>query len=195
MRHVLGALALGVSAPVAAEDPLPDFATCMDREVARFERALRMTRAVPDAMPFEAGGSTRVALCGGIGIVLCDRSGEPVTCQKVLVARQEVLRYKVLAGLPAPDALGGQGGELAEGLYPALWALAHGHSAGPDCDETTRAFGAWCEAWAANDRLATVVHLWELARVLDVAAPAVEAGWARPLPPVWPRMRPQDIEE
>jgi hypothetical protein len=190
MRAALSAIAL--STAVLAEEapePLPDFATCMDQEVARFERALRRLAEVPDLEPFEAGGTTEVAYCGGVGIVLCDRSGDAVPCQHALVSEQDQLNAAVRAGLPAPEAVAASEDPLARSLYPQLHALAHGTSAEPDCGGTEAAFGAWCAAWAANDVLRVSIRTWELARYLGAAPDAVTTGWARVPPPTRPKAR------
>lgn len=189
MKVALSAALLGSA--VAAEEPapLPDFATCMDQALAGFERALVRLAQVPDLDPFEVGGFTEVSYCGGVGIVRCDRSGDPVPCQEGLVAEQQALNARVLAGLPEPEALQGHGDPLARALYPPLYALADGTSAGPDCAGTEPVFGAWCKAWAANDALRVSIRAWELARYLGAVPDAITAGWARVPPPIRPRAR------
>lgn len=184
-------LAMGLVSAVMAEEqaPLPDFATCMDAEVARFERAMQRLADVPDLEPFEVGGTTEVSYCGGVGIVRCDRSGDPEPCQHDLVTTQNAFNDLVRRGLPAPQDLAAQDDPLARSLYPQLYALAQGTSAGPDCAGTDAAFGAWCAAWAANDALRVSVRTWELARYLGAVPDAVTAGWARVPPPVRPKAR------
>ena len=53
---------------------------------------------------------------------------------------------------------------------------------------------AWCEAREANSRLRSAVLAWQVARFLGVADPAVEAGWAKPPPPVRPHARPEGLK-
>lgn len=192
MNPMLPAMFLTCASVACAEEapePLPDFATCMDSEVARFERAMDRMARVPDIEPFEVGGTTGVSYCGGVGITLCDRSGNVLPCLSALEAEQHELRPKVLEVLPAPKDLAAHVDPLAGSLYPQLYALAQGTSAGPDCGGTEGGFGAWCKAWAANDALRVAVRTWELARYLGVAEDAVTAGWARVPPPVRPRAR------
>lgn len=185
----LGAVLSVLPAGAGAQAPLPDFLTCLSAEAARFERTMRLWADVPELPPFAVGGVTGVSYCGGIAITRCDRTGDPIPCQQRLVKQQDAVQLAVRAHLPAPEALAGAGGELGAALYPLLWALAGGSSAGPDCAGAEPAFEAWCEAWAANDRLATAIHAWELARVLGAARPAVAQGWAVPVPPMRPRAR------
>lgn len=190
MRAVVSALVLGTS--VVAEEPpapLPDFATCMDMELARFERAMQRLAQVPDLDPFEVGGTTDVAYCGGAGIVRCDRGSDPLPCQRDLVVEQNSLNDRVRAVLPAPQDLGDHEDALSRTLYPRLHALARGSSAGPDCAGTEAAFGTWCKAWAANDALRVSVRTWELARYLGAVPDAVTSGWARVPPPLRPKAR------
>lgn len=192
MKPMLPAMFLTCVTAALADDvpePLPDFATCMDLEVARFERAMERLWQVPGTEPFEVGGTTGVGYCGGVGITLCDRLGDVVPCLAVLEAEQEALRAKVLGALPAPEALDGHDDPLARDLYRPLHALAQGTSAGPDCGGTEGGFGAWCKAWAANDALRMAVRTWELARYLGAVQDAVSAGWAHPPPPTRPRAR------
>ncbi len=188
---VLFAMLLMVAGRTMAEtepEPLPDFSTCMNREVARFERQLVALENVPDLLPFAVGGTTGAIYCGGVGIVNCDRTGTPIPCQHRLAVKQELLATQVLMSLPEPDSFETEG-DLGQTLYPQLYALARGTSAGDDCAGAEPALKAWCRAWQANSRLSVTIHLWELARYLGQAEPAVTAGWADEPPLVRPRAR------
>ncbi|MDU8910537.1 hypothetical protein [Aestuariicoccus sp. MJ-SS9] len=173
-------LALFVAVPAQAQAPLPEFATCLDIENARFERALRRDVAAGVAA-FEAGDVTGAEYCGTVGIVRCDRSAAPYDCQHALAAEQDALANAVRALLPAPEG---------DPLYQALWALARDVSAGPDCAGQNEAFTAWCAAREANRRLMSVVLAWQSARYLGRVPPATEAGWADAPPPRRPVARP-----
>lgn len=194
MRGLGLALAL-LARPLCAEEaPLPDFATCMDIHVDRYERDLKRHKAGPEADSFEIGSMRPTDFCGTVGIVLCDRSEAPLPCQHALAEEQEAMRQKVLAVLPAPEDVAGLQGAESNALYPAVHALAHDRSAGDDCAGDTEVMAAWCVARAANRRLAGAILAWQLARYLDATPPAVEAGWARAAPPTRPRSRPEGGE-
>ena len=178
-RFALAALvSLCLAVPAGAEgaeEPLPDFASCLNRAVALYERD----------RPAEAD-VVGILYCGTLGIVRCDRSPAPYPCQHALAETQEALRQQVLATLPPPEALADAGP-----LYRLSHALAVGRSAGPDCAGTTEPMEAWCEAHEASLRLADAILTWQLARAKDAAPAAIEAGWAAPPPPVAPRLRPE----
>ncbi|MEM9756429.1 MAG: hypothetical protein AAF914_10565, partial [Pseudomonadota bacterium] len=95
----------------------------------------------------------------------------------------------VLATLPGPEAPAGLAAQWSDGLYPTLWEIAHGTSAGPDCAATRPIMRAWCETNQASGKLAEAVMLWQLARLLGIAEPAVAAGWAEDTP-IRPEPRP-----
>ena len=207
-------LLCGAGPALAQDEPLPSFATCMDITVARYEQDLIRLRARPDAMQeFDIGDVRRVEYCGTVGIVLCDRSEGSTPCQQALAAEQDALTAQVLASLPepspapdpeqdpvqapeqVPDQVPEQATEqndvsFAAQLYPQVWALARGSSAGLDCDGMVLQLEVWCEAREANSRLRIAVLAWQVARYLSLADPAVEAGWARPPPPTRPKARP-----
>lgn len=175
----------------AEREPLPDFGTCMDLEAARYERTLKRLREMPEEQEFEIGDERGTGYCGSVGIVLCDRLEVPAEvqgCQLALAGEQLALAAKVRAALPDPAEVE-TGGPFEQALYPQVYALAEGISAGPDCDGAERAFQTWCEAWEANNRLSTAVLAWQLARFMGVAEPATKAGWADTPPPVRPRAR------
>lgn len=193
--RTLGLLLVLLAGPVRAEEaPLPDFATCMAIHADRYERDLKRHKAGPEADSFEIGSMRPTDFCGTVGIVLCDRSEAPLPCQHALAEQQEAMRQKVLAVLPAPEEVAGRQGAGSDALYPAVYALAHDRSAGDDCAGDTEVMAAWCAAREANRRLASAVLAWQLARYLDAAPPATEAGWARPAPPTRPRSRPEGGE-
>lgn len=186
--EILTALCLAAAPLAAQEDITPDFATCLSIEVSRFEHGVGPLRKrdLPDrethiGMPIE------VSRCGGIAIWMCDRSGAVVACQKALIAEQNALRDKVLQSLPAPEDV--PKGVLGA-LYERLHHLAHGLSAGPDCGGAEDPWATWCETWEANDRLATAVTGWQVARYLGAAGSAISGGWATEPPLIRPKVRP-----
>lgn len=196
MGRLAGSIGLHVCLCCAAgagltQEALPDFETCMDIEIARYEQKLaRLQEQAGTEREFDIAGVSGVEYCGTVGIVRCDRSGDPVGCQKTLVQTQDTLRMAVLGQLPAPGDGAGRN-RFAEQLYARSWALAHGVSSGPDCAGAGPLMSAWCEAREANGRLRQAVLAWQAARYLGRAATAIEAGWASPPPPVRPRMRPE----
>lgn len=187
----VSALLLGLAgAAQAEEEALPDLASCMDTEIARFERELRAFEGAGHAgRMFDIARTDGVEYCGTLGIVRCDRSDDPLACQRALAGQQDALREAVLSGLRLPPALSGDEA-FAVQLYRRVWALSQGRSAGPDCAGATPRFAHWCEAREANSRLRNAVLAWQLARYLGLSAPAIEAGWARPPSPVRPQPRP-----
>jgi hypothetical protein len=176
MRRVaiLGLALAGAGAAAAQE--LPDYPECLARAVAHFEMEFARTGQAERREDFEIVSRERVEYCGTLAIVTCDRSEAPLACQADLAARQWALRDTVLAGLPAPEAVTGDP-VWAEGLYPTLWGVARGSSAGPDCAGADEVYAAWCETRAASRKLAEAISLWQVARLLGAAGPAVEAGW------------------
>ena len=183
---------LMVASSLSAEEGLPDFALCMDQGVARYERELTRWKRGPWAGKFEIGDTRDVEYCGTIAIVLCDRTDAPLPCQRDLAGKQDVMTGQVLATLPLPDVVRGRAGTWSDDLYPQVYALAHGSSAGPDCTGSTEVMETWCEAREANRRLQNAALAWQLARFLDAAPTAVTAGWAQTPPPLRPRTRPED---
>ncbi|KUF09102.1 hypothetical protein [Pseudoponticoccus marisrubri] len=192
----LAALIALLAAPAGAELPWSGFTPCFDNEVARFERALKRRRETFDAPEFDFASVAGVDYCGQIGITLCDDTVEDrIACQGALRDRLDALGARVLEGLPPPESVAGRDGVWSDGLYPVLWALAHGSSAGPDCAGTRPLLASLCEVRAANARLSDVMLLWQLARFLDMAESGVAAGWARPPPPTRPWARPAGLTE
>lgn len=174
----------------AEEEALPDLATCMDVEVARFERELRSFQEAGHAeRVFDIAGTWGVEYCGTLGIVRCDRSEDPLACQRGLVRQQDDLRKAVVSALRLPPAPS-EDEAFAAQLYRRVWALSQGRSAGPDCAGATPRFAHWCEAREANIRLRNAMLAWQVARHLGLSAPATEDGWASPPPPVRPQLRP-----
>ncbi|MFZ7090459.1 hypothetical protein [Primorskyibacter sp. 2E233] len=187
MIRAAGLSLVAMSPSFAQEpEPLPSFSECMDAEAARFERALNRHLTGPEADSFEIGDTHGVEYCGTLGIVSCDRSETPLACQHALGAQQDVLSDKVRAALPTPETLVGRG---EEPLYAALYALALGQWAEPDCAGNTPVMEAWCQAREANRRLINAVSAWQLARYLDAVPDAFSAGWAQVPPPTRPRAR------
>ncbi|WP_317057754.1 hypothetical protein [Roseovarius rhodophyticola] len=188
------ALVCGAGKALASEEPLPDFAECMAAEIARYEQALQVfapSAAQSAGFPLaEVGG---VEFCGTVGIVICDRSDNPLGCQRALAVEQDILRARVLDQLPAPiedDAAN----SFAQQLYGTTWALAHGMSAGQDCAGTEPRLEMWCRAREANGRLRAAVMAWRVARNMGAVPPAVEAGWIAEARPTRPRLRPGESE-
>lgn len=180
----------------AAYAPLPSFTECMDEEAARFERALKRLRELPDdaegAGEFEIGDTRGTGYCGSVGFVLCDRSADleaVQACQLRLAAAEDLLAARIRGALPAPEAMKGKGGPFEQALYPQVWALAQGKSAGADCAGDIAQRRTWCQAWEANGRLRSAVLAWQLARFLGMAETGVDAGWAQPGQPMRPRAR------
>jgi hypothetical protein len=191
---VVFALSVGVpSAGWADDDPaLPDFATCMDLTVARFERELGRVVSLPQQdRDFDIGDVRGVDFCGTVGIVRCDRTDDPIPCQHDLRSDQDALRERVMADLPQPQSPPSQDASWPERLYAQVWVLARGTSAGPDCAGMDAQLEAWCEAREANSRLRTTVLAWQVARYLGTVPTAIETGWARVPPPTRPKARPR----
>ncbi|WP_425098451.1 hypothetical protein [Tropicibacter sp. S64] len=183
-------LALPLHAEETAPEPLPSFADCMNAEVARYERALKRVQDLPGSQPFEIGDMGGTEFCGTVGIVICDRSDAPLPCQHALAVEEDALAAQIVATLPEPDAVAGKAGQWSDGLYPLVYALAQDRSAGPDCAGDTDVMAAWCDAREASRRLGSAVLAWQLARFLDAAPGAIEAGWASAPPPTRPVARP-----
>jgi len=190
LRALAPALVCGGA--IAGEESLPDFETCMNSEVARYERALSALKARQVEKPLlDIAGVGGVEFCGTVGIVRCDRSEDRIGCQRDLAAVQDSLRSVVLQNLQAPsDPVEDRTG-FADRLYRRVLALAHGRSAGPDCAGADTLHEVWCEARQANARLRLAVLAWQVARFLDRAAPAVAAGWAEAAAPIRPKARPE----
>lgn len=189
-----GLMAIGFNAtPLAAEEPLPDFASCMAAEISRYDRGLASW--APTA--FERAGHpvsdvSAVEFCGTVGIVICDRSENALGCQRALAVEQDILRARVLDQLPEPSSeAGSQQADFATRLYRITHALAHGSSAGPDCAGTEARLEMWCRAREANGRLRTAVMAWRVARYLGNVPAAAEAGWIAPPKPLRPQSRPE----
>ena len=191
------AVLLVIGAPVMAQeaegfDPLPTFKACMDEEAARYERALRGLTGMREAQEFEIGDTRGVGYCGSVGFVLCDRKGAlkaVQACQLEFAEQQDALAEKVRASLPEPEVVADKGGPFEQALYPRVYALAQGSSAGPDCAGDLPQRGTWCTAWEANNRLSNAFLTWQLARYLGAAETAVDAGWADVPPPQRPLAR------
>ncbi|MGY3439535.1 MULTISPECIES: hypothetical protein [unclassified Marinovum] len=195
MRHrwtamVCAALLWAFAPPAAAQDAeLPDFASCIDVEVDQYEWRLLVHRSRDlNAEDFDLWNVTDIEYCGNIAITLCDRTGAPIPCQQRLTRYQHALRRAVMAELPEP--MRGQAGFPLR-LYEKAYDLALGTSAGPDCDGAGALIATWCETREANGRLKSAILAWQVARYLDLAAPAVAAGWANPPKPVRPLARPE----
>ncbi|MFD1509023.1 hypothetical protein [Lacimonas salitolerans] len=187
MRWAIALLAM--TAPVAAQEPVPAFGACRDIAIERLERELRWHVEGAFAEQVPVADLAGMAYCGEAGIFLCDQEDAADTCHEALTAQQDALRAEVLASLPAPEVVAGRRGMWSDALYPRMHALAHGHSAGPDCAGVAVGDGPRCGARAANRRLDITLRAWVLARYLGAAPDAISAGWAGPPPPTRPRAR------
>lgn len=188
IRCAYGAMLMfALGGQAAAQDAeLPDFATCLSREISLYEQkiaAFAPTEAEEAGYP--VADVAGIEFCGTVGIVICDRSDRPLPCQKALSVEQDIWRAKVLGELPEPQAPDGFAGEL----YETLYALAHDMSAGLDCAGTEPRMEMWCRAREANGRLRRAVLAWQVARQLGQVAPAREAGWIAAPAPVRPKAR------
>lgn len=190
MRTLLSLFWLMLPTALWAED-LPDYPTCIAIEVAHFEESLDRSRYAGRELDFEIVTRDGIDYCGTVGIVGCDISDAPLPCQAALAELQRDLRAEILAAVPTPEAVAGIDPVWADGLYPVLFAVAHGSSAGPDCAGADDVYTRWCETRQASLKVAEAVMLWQAARVLGVAESAVEAGWADVPPPPVPVQRPQ----
>ena len=188
MRQVVALVAIVFWASAGQAQEREDFATCLAGAMDRFERSLRRNPGAGD--PDVALLTQRyVLICGGAGIQTCDLQEDRVTCQAALRVEQDAVTAAVLAALPAPEALEAPASHWSESLYPTLWEIAQGSSAGPDCIGQRPLLEAWCEAVEANRRLAAAVMTWQLARLLEAVPSAVDAGWvaARATPQTHPK--------
>ena len=184
MRAVLGYLLFAGAALAQSPEPLPDFTSCKDAEIAQFERDLARART-PDYQGLAPHVDVRgIDVCGVGSIILCDRTEAPLPCQHLLADKQEALRGEILLSLPAPEAAANSGR-----LYGAVFALAAGSSAGDDCAGSTPVMEAWCEAREATRRVEMAVLAYQLARDKGDIAPAFELGWAQKPAPVRPKAR------
>ncbi len=180
---VLLALAL-VAAPAGAEG----FDTCFGQAIAHFDMAFSRTGPAQTVEDFAIVTRDRVEFCGTLAIVACDQGPDPQRCQRGLAAAQMALRSRVLASLPAPETLAPA--PVLPGLYPGLWAVAQGSSAGDDCAGADDPVASWCMTHQARLKLAEAVALWQVARLLGAAGPAVDLGWVEAALPYRPQPRP-----
>ena len=191
----LAQVALWPAMAMAEEAPLPDFETCLRGEILRYEQAVDAFAPTPaEKAGYPLANVNGVEFCGTIGIVICDRSEEPLGCQKALAVEQDIWRARVLTELPEPkDAEGAEVEKpFADLLYEQLFYLAHGMSAGQDCAGHSPRMEMWCRAREANGRLRAAVIAWQVARHQDMVPPAFEAGWIAAPDPVRPRSRPEE---
>lgn len=177
-------------AALAQQPQIPTFQTCMDIYMDRYEQKLIVNSGVDiDAVQGGLWDVGQVYSCGGGGIVLCDRTGAPIPCQRDLAAKQDAMTAQVLDDLPEPGAVAGP--DWVTALYDRTYLLATGSSAGPDCAGMPDLMEAWCGANEANNRLRIAVLAWQIARWAGEVPSALESGWVRRPPAVRPRPRPQ----
>ncbi|MEM9319819.1 MAG: hypothetical protein AAGA70_12560 [Pseudomonadota bacterium] len=188
LAPVYCALIIFLANAATAQDR-PDFATCIAIAMGRFERALERNPG-PEAPNIALLSQRDVLICGGAGIQTCDLQDDRIGCQNQLSAEQVALRAEVLASLPRPGALEAPETGWSQSLYPQMWEIAHGRSAGPDCAGQGALMEAWCRAVEINRDLAMAIMTWQMARLLQAVPSAPEAGWIAPAPPPMPVPRP-----
>lgn len=171
MRGLALIVAVSWAGPVAAEG----FETCFSRAIAHFEMGIARSGPAGAVEDYALVTRDRVHHCGSLAIVACDRGDAPQACQRRLAAEQRALRARVLEGLPAPEEVPEP--EVLPGLYPQLWDVAHGSSAGDDCAGAEDPVAAWCETHEARLKLTEAVALWQVARLMGVAGAAADLGW------------------
>lgn len=192
---VLAQAALWPALALADEAPLPDFETCLRGEILRYEQAVDAFAPTPaETAGYPLADVSGIEFCGTIGIVICDRSEEPLGCQKALAVEQDIWRARVLSELPKPaDSESAEAEKpFSEILYEQLFHLAHGMSAGQDCAGHSPRMEMWCRARHANGRLRAAVIAWQVARHQDMVSPAFESGWIAAPDPVRPLARPEE---
>ena len=185
--RALIALAL-CAGPAGAEG----FAPCFERAIAHFEMGFARTGVAETVEDFALVTRDRVHHCGSLAIVACDRGAAPQVCQRALAADQHALTARVLRSLPPPAEVPVP--DLLPGLYPQLWDVAHGSSAGDDCAGAEDPVAAWCETHEARLKLTEAVALWQVARLMGVADAAVDLGWVSEAMPFQPVPRPEREE-
>lgn len=100
----LAQAALWPVAALAEDAALPDFATCLRGEILRYEQAVTAFAPTPaEKAGYPLANVAGVEFCGTVGIVICDRSEEPLGCQKALAVEQDIWRARVLTELPEPE--------------------------------------------------------------------------------------------
>ncbi|WP_338274239.1 hypothetical protein [Roseicyclus marinus] len=165
------------------------FSTCFERAIAHFEMGFARSGPARTVEDYALVTRDRVHHCGSLAIVACDRGAAPQACQRRLAVEQRDLRDRLLASLPAPQDVAAP--EVLPGLYPQLWDVAHGISAGDDCAGAEDPVAAWCETHEARLKLTEAVALWQVARLMGVAAAAADLGWVAQAMPFRPVARPE----
>lgn len=183
----LVALAL-VAGPAGAEG----FDACFARAIAHFEMGFARTGPATTLEDYALVTRDRVHHCGSLAIVACDRGDAPQLCQRRLAADQRALTARLLASLPVPADVPAP--DLLPGLYPQLWDVAQGMSAGDDCAGADDPVAAWCDTHEARLKLTEAVALWQVGRLMGVAGSAVDLGWASEPMPLRPVARPEGEE-
>ncbi|PWK61049.1 hypothetical protein [Roseicyclus mahoneyensis] len=168
------------------------FDACFARSIAHFEMEFARTGVARTVEDFALVTRDRVHHCGSLAIVACDRGDAPQACQRALAADQRALTARVLGSLPVPAEVPAP--DLLPGLYPQLWDVAHGTSAGDDCAGADEPVAAWCDTHEARLKLTEAVALWQVARLMGVSGPALELGWVADAMPFRPVARPEGEE-
>ncbi len=171
---------LGFAGSIAAaqsseQAPSDTYDACLSGENVAFEQALEQSLDQTSGANFDMVGGGAFDFCGVLEIAACDATDDRFACQAALTERMDGVRAEIRAGLPAPNDIAGLDPIWSDGLYPNLWAVVQGQSAGPDCAGAEQAYAVWCEAREASRRLADVITLRQVARVLGVL-PALETG-------------------
>lgn len=174
-----------VATPAGAEG----FETCFAQAIAHFEMGFARTGPARTVEDYALVTRDRVHHCGTLAIVACDRGAAPQACQRALAEDQRDLTARLLQSLPAPAGVPEP--DLLPGLYPQLWDVAHGTSAGDDCAGADDPVAAWCETHEARLKLTEAVALWQVARLMGVAGAAADLGWVAEAMPFRPVARPE----
>lgn len=185
-------IALALFAGPAWAEGHSGFDTCFAQAIAHFEMAFARSGLAETVEDYALVTRDRVHHCGSLAIAACDRGAVPQACQRALAADQRALTARVLASLPAPAEVPAP--ELLPGLYPQLWDVAHGVSAGDDCAGADDRVAAWCDTHEARLKLTEAVALWQVGRLMGAAGAAVDLGWVSGAMPFRPVERPDGEE-
>jgi hypothetical protein len=178
--------------PALAEVDLSGFDTCFAQSIAHFEMEFGRTGPAQSLADYAQVSRDRVHHCGTLAIVACDQGAAPQTCQRALAIGQRALTARILHSLPTPASV--PPSAVLPGLYPRLWDVARGSSAGDECAGADEPIAAWCDTHRARLKLTEAVALWQVARLMGVAGSALELGWVEDAMPFVPVPRPEQEE-
>lgn len=170
---LLSMLAVPALAQNSDGEGLGRYDSCLIAANAAFEAALDDSMSRASDPNFDMVGGGAFDFCAVLEIGDCDGTNDRFACQAVLTDVMVALRGDIWAEIPAPQDVAGLDPIWSDGLYPSLWAVVQGVSAGPDCAGATQAYTVWCEARAASRSLSDVITLRQVARVLGVV-PALD---------------------